>query len=101
MCTGVQNRNFSKKEGFLLWEENEEACTHTFYTLHDKPYVFITTKGVTEGTMKYKSVFRQMYVYNLDELVECCYCVCCIDRNYIQRIKTRMENREEKTTPKV
>jgi len=26
-------------EELFRWKEDEEARTHTFYTLHDKPYI--------------------------------------------------------------
>jgi len=28
-------------EEFFRWKENEKARTHTFYTLHDKPYIMM------------------------------------------------------------
>ena len=36
-------------EQFLAWKEDEEARTHTFYTLHDKPYIMSQTDHDTKG----------------------------------------------------
>ena len=47
---GIQHHDFDSEEEFLIQKENEEACTHTFYTLHDKPYEMITTDD--EGIMQ-------------------------------------------------
>ena len=46
---GIQHHDFGSKEEFLIWKESEEAHTHTFYTLHDKPYVMTTDdEGITQ-----------------------------------------------------
>lgn len=47
MCIGIENHDFSNDEEFLVWKEDEEARCHTFYTLHDKPYMMTTD---AEGT---------------------------------------------------
>ena len=36
---GIQHHTFESEEDFFTWKEQEEAQTHTFYILHDKPYV--------------------------------------------------------------
>jgi len=36
---------------FFKWKEDEEARIHTFYTLHNKPYVM--SKVDTEGMSYY------------------------------------------------
>ena len=37
--TGIQHHEFESTEEFFTWKEEEEARTHTFYVLHDKPYM--------------------------------------------------------------
>ena len=37
---GIQNHDFQSLKAFMVWKEQEEESTHTFYTLHDKPHRF-------------------------------------------------------------
>ena len=37
---GIQNHDFPSMKDFIIWKEQEEESTHTFYTLHDKPHKF-------------------------------------------------------------
>ena len=37
---GIQNYEFPSIAEFRTWKEEEESSTHTFYSLHDKPYYF-------------------------------------------------------------
>ena len=36
---GMQYHEFDNSHEFLAWKENEEAVSHTFYVLHNQPYV--------------------------------------------------------------
>ena len=36
---GIQYHEFDNDQEFLAWKENEEAISHTFYVLHNQPYV--------------------------------------------------------------
>ena len=40
---------------FMIWKEQEEDSTHTFYTLHDKPHRFSSSKSPNGADCKLNS----------------------------------------------
>ena len=50
---GIQHHYFNGMGEFSTWKEDEEARNHTFYILHDKPYIMPTTgaEGMINGLL--------------------------------------------------
>lgn len=67
---------------FSTWKEDEEARSHIFYILHDKPYIMPKTN--VEGMIYVWVHVIQCYKFytHLDETVERYYYVCCRNGNY-------------------
>ena len=49
----MQYHEFDNSQEFLTWKENEEAISHTFYVLHNQPYVMSSddNEGNTSGKL--------------------------------------------------
>ena len=83
-------------EEFSTWKEDEEAHNHTFYILHDKPYIMPRTNA--EGTYDQwvYVIHITSFISYVDDAVERYYYVCCRDGNYKE---CKREHKTDKKWP--